>query len=119
MKASTNWLKEYIDINLPLKEFADGLTMAGLEVEETIALSKDDFVAAGGSGEIEDIVFDVKVTPNRGDWLSLIGVARVGETVGHHPGTACQRGLDAFGQMRLPGSKHQQEFGIRIHVTVQ
>lgn len=32
MKVSLNWLKEYIDIKLPIKELADRLTMAGLEV---------------------------------------------------------------------------------------
>lgn len=76
MKVSTNWLKKYIDIDCPLHELADGLTMAGLEVEETNSLSKDDFKAAGGAGLEDDIVFDVKITPNRGDWLSMIGVAR-------------------------------------------
>ena len=76
MKLSIDWLKEYIDVNCPIPELADGLTMAGLEVEEIKALSKRDFVAAGGSGSRDDMVFDVKVTPNRGDWLSVIGVAR-------------------------------------------
>lgn len=63
MKVPISWLREYLDWTCPLKELADDLTMAGLEVEEII-----------GSGE--DTVFDVKVTPNRGDWLSMIGVAR-------------------------------------------
>ena len=76
MRVSIDWLKEYIDLNMPLKELADGLTMAGLEVEETIELTKEDFTSQGGSGTISDTVFNVKVTPNRGDWLSMIGVAR-------------------------------------------
>jgi phenylalanyl-tRNA synthetase beta chain len=75
MKLSTNWLREYIDINMPLDELATKLTMAGLEVEEVIPLSKDAIAKAGGSGEADDIVWDVKVTPNRGDWLSVLGVA--------------------------------------------
>ncbi len=33
MKVSLNWLRDYVDINMPLTELADRLTMAGLEVE--------------------------------------------------------------------------------------
>ncbi len=33
MKVSLNWLKEYVDITLPLADLADRLTMAGLEVK--------------------------------------------------------------------------------------
>ena len=33
MKVSLEWLRGYIDINIPLKELAHKLTMAGLEVE--------------------------------------------------------------------------------------
>ena len=76
MKLSVNWLREYIDFDVPIAQLADGLTMAGLEVEEMLDLSKDDFVNAGGEGVAADTVFDVKVTPNRGDWLSMIGVGR-------------------------------------------
>ena len=32
MKVSLNWLKEYVDINVPLDDLAEKLTMAGLEV---------------------------------------------------------------------------------------
>lgn len=63
MKVPISWLREYLDFACPLQELADDLTMAGLEVEE-IAQSGD------------ETIFDVKVTPNRGDWLSMIGVAR-------------------------------------------
>ncbi len=34
MKVPISWLKEYVDINLPLEELAHRLTLAGLEVEE-------------------------------------------------------------------------------------
>lgn len=63
MKVPISWLREYLDFTCPIDELAEKLTMAGLEVEE---ISKVD----------DDTVFDVKVTPNRGDWLSMIGVAR-------------------------------------------
>lgn len=34
MKVPISWVKEYVDISLPLEELAHALTMAGLEVEE-------------------------------------------------------------------------------------
>lgn len=48
MKLSYNWLKEYIDIDLPSEELADTLTMLGMEVEEIIDLGQalDGFVTA-------------------------------------------------------------------------
>lgn len=63
MKVPISWLREYLEFSCPLEELAEALTMAGLEVEEIAQVEND-------------TVFDVKVTPNRGDWLSMIGVAR-------------------------------------------
>ncbi|MFQ3549019.1 MAG: phenylalanine--tRNA ligase subunit beta [Armatimonadota bacterium] len=76
MKVSINWLKDYVDINQSLDTLADGLTMAGLEVEQIDHLSENDFINAGGEGKSADTVFDVSITPNRGDALSMIGIAR-------------------------------------------
>ncbi len=63
MKIPVSWLREYLQFDCSLRQLADDLTMAGLEVEE---------ISETGS----ETIFDVKVTPNRGDWLSMIGVAR-------------------------------------------
>lgn len=63
MKLPIGWLRELIDFDCPPQVLADKLTMAGLEVEEIAQVA-------------DEIVFDVKVTPNRGDWLSVLGVAR-------------------------------------------
>ena len=63
MKVPISWLSEYLDFSCPVEQLAEDLTMAGLEVEEIARVDGD-------------TVFDVKVTPNRGDWLSMIGVAR-------------------------------------------
>lgn len=63
MRIPLEWLKEFIDIKESPADVAQRLTMIGLEVE---ALE-----------EIEDdIVFDINVTPNRPDCLSIIGIAR-------------------------------------------
>ena len=58
MKVPSNWLKEYIDFRLSPKELCTKLTMAGFETEEV-----------GG-------LFEVEITPNRGDCLSMVGLAR-------------------------------------------
>ncbi|MDH4028502.1 MAG: phenylalanine--tRNA ligase subunit beta [Nitrospirota bacterium] len=63
MKASYNWLKEFVDFNTPPDELAHILTMAGFEVE-----------AVEKTGD--DTVLDIAVTPNRPDCLSIRGIAR-------------------------------------------
>ncbi len=63
MKLPVEWLREAVQTPLTDEKLADALTMAGLEVEETTA-SED------------GPVFHTKTTPNRGDWLSVRGIAR-------------------------------------------
>ncbi|MBI4843697.1 MAG: phenylalanine--tRNA ligase subunit beta [Nitrospirae bacterium] len=63
MKASYNWLKEFVDFNLSPEELAHAITMAGLEVEEIKTVGND-------------TVFDIGITPNRQDCLSIRGIAR-------------------------------------------
>lgn len=63
MKVTYNWLKDFVDIKIPAKVLSDKLTMAGLEV--------------GSLEEKEgDFVFEIEITSNRPDWLSVIGIAR-------------------------------------------
>ncbi|MBI5664064.1 MAG: phenylalanine--tRNA ligase subunit beta [Nitrospirae bacterium] len=63
MKASYNWLKDFVDINVPPRELAHILTMAGFEVE---AVEETE----------DDAIFDIGITPNRPDCLSIRGIAR-------------------------------------------
>lgn len=63
MKVTYNWLKEFVQIRMPAGKLAQRLTMAGLEVTS--------LEAKGG-----DFVFEIEVTSNRPDWLSIIGIAR-------------------------------------------
>lgn len=63
MLVPISWLKEYVDIDISVKDLSDKLTMAGFEVEE---IKEED----------EDTVLQIKVTSNRGDCLSILGVAR-------------------------------------------
>lgn len=63
MRVPIEWLKEFVDIKLPPAKLADVLTMGGLEVESMETQGKD-------------TIFEIGVTPNRPDCLSIIGVAR-------------------------------------------
>jgi phenylalanyl-tRNA synthetase beta chain len=63
MRAPCEWLRDLVEVAVAPDELADRLTMLGLEVE--------------GSESVEgDVVFEVNVTPNRPDCLSMIGIAR-------------------------------------------
>ena len=63
MKAPLKWLEDYINITHSPVELAEKLTMSGSEV------SSIDHVDG-------DQVFDLEITPNRPDCLSIIGIAR-------------------------------------------
>lgn len=64
MKFTYNWLKEFFaELKISPQALADKLTMAGLEVKS---------IESAGS----DSVFEVEITSNRPDWLSVIGIAR-------------------------------------------
>ena len=63
MRIPYEWLKEFVDITATPEEVAERLTMIGLEVEGTESMQGD-------------TVFEVNVTPNRPDCLSIIGIAR-------------------------------------------
>ncbi len=63
MAVSINWLKEYVEIPWTPQELAHRLTMAGIAIE--------------GVEEVNgDSVMDLDLTPNRGDCLGMINLAR-------------------------------------------
>lgn len=63
MKISLDWIREYVQVDLPLQELLDRLTMIGLVVES--------FEEREG-----DTVLDVETYANRPDTLGHLGVAR-------------------------------------------
>ncbi|HXG24942.1 MAG TPA: phenylalanine--tRNA ligase subunit beta, partial [Chthonomonadales bacterium] len=63
MRLPVEWIKEYVPVEADAEELAHRLTMAGLEVEEIEETE-------------QGVVLNITVTPNRGDCLSVIGVAR-------------------------------------------
>ena len=74
MKLSLNWLKDYIDIEMPIDELSHLLTMAGLEVEgiEPAGQSLDDIIVAK--------LLDVEAHP-KADRLSVCQIDNGTETV--------------------------------------
>jgi phenylalanyl-tRNA synthetase beta chain len=63
MIVSYKWLNEFIETGMSPEDMAHALTMAGLEIE-------------GLEPSGEDFIFEVNVTPNRSDCLSVLGIAR-------------------------------------------
>lgn len=69
MRVPYSWLMEYLQADISAEDLAQALTMGGLEVEEVQQWTSED-------GTASDQVLLTKVTANRGDLLSMIGVAR-------------------------------------------
>lgn len=63
MRISYEWLKDYLEITKTPSELADDLSNFGFQVE---SMEKID----------SDTVLDLEVNPNRGDCLSILGIAR-------------------------------------------
>jgi phenylalanyl-tRNA synthetase beta chain len=63
MLVPLSWLREYVRTDLSAAELAHVLMMGGFEVE-------------GIEGEGDEAVLDLKATSNRGDCLSMLGIAR-------------------------------------------
>lgn len=63
MRISLDWLKNYIEINIPLSQLIEKLNMIGLLVE--------DWEEKEG-----DVIFDIETYANRPDTLGHLGVAR-------------------------------------------
>src|SRR5215213_1086306 len=64
MKVSYRWLKSWIDVPWNARELGTRLTMAGFELE------------ALDSADRDDPILELNITPNRGDAMSVLGIAR-------------------------------------------
>lgn len=63
MQIPLSWIKEFTKVTLPMKELAELMSESGLTIEKW-------------EEREGDTVFDTEVTPNRPDWLSVVGTAR-------------------------------------------
>lgn len=64
MKVLKSWLKDYVDINISNNDLEEKLSVSGTLVE------------AVNQYLDSDAIFELEITPNRGDCLSHLGVAR-------------------------------------------
>lgn len=64
MKLSELWLREWVNPAITREKLCAQLTMAGLEIEECTPIENS-----------TDYVIDISITPNRGDCLSVRGLA--------------------------------------------
>jgi len=93
MRVPYGWLRELVPVSFPVAETAERLTMAGFEVEEILEVDGES-------------VMDVSVTSNRGDALSLVGIARevaalTRTQVTHPPIAVTEDGPDIHTQARV------------------
>ncbi len=73
MKLSLNWLQSYINEPLDVEMVLERLTMAGIELESIEEFSPE---VDSQDANITDKIVEFKITPNRGDCLSVYGIAR-------------------------------------------
>ncbi|AMY09630.1 Phenylalanine--tRNA ligase beta subunit [Luteitalea pratensis] len=99
MKILVSWLKEYVDVPVPIDQLAKDLTMRGFEVASVEPVN----------GDPDDAVIDFEVTANRPDCLSVLGMAReVAVKYGlalRSPVSAFSIGSSAF-DARVPGTRN-------------
>ena len=93
-----SWLKDYISTKLSPLKIAEGLSLHSFSVEKTIK-------------EKEDFVFEIEVTPNRGDALSVIGIAR--ELKAIFPEKVCKFKEDKFIKNQKTSDKDKLEVQIK------
>jgi len=72
MKISYNWLKKFVDIKQSPQKLARDLSLFGHEVEAIKKIVYPDMSRA----KSRDYILDFEITPNRGDCLSIFGMAR-------------------------------------------
>lgn len=96
MRLSLEWLEQHAPTGMTADEAATTLTMAGLEVEET---------------EESDLgpVLNIKVTPNRGDCLSVVGLAREMAAAARKP----------FVDVAAAGTPDGGDAGSLVRVTIE
>lgn len=108
MKFSEKWLREWVDPSISTEQLGEQLTMAGLEVDSLEKTAKDSFI-------------EVDLTPNRGDCLSILGIAREVATLNKlnvtpHKITSAKPLLDETLEVSIEAQEHCPRYvGRLIH----
>jgi phenylalanyl-tRNA synthetase beta chain len=114
MQVSYNWLKDYVDCPWSAQELADRLTAAGIAVDRVETIDDDE-------------TLEVDLTPNRGDCLGMLNLAREAAALNggsvRQPKTAIREGrghIEEYITLRVDDSRRCPRFAGRIirHVTV-
>ncbi|NUL81754.1 MAG: phenylalanine--tRNA ligase subunit beta [Armatimonadetes bacterium] len=104
MRVPIDWLREFVEFDLPTAKVAERLTMVGLEVERVLELPEGETLA-------------IYVTPNRGDCLSIYGIAReVAASLGSECRTTelFERARTGFGSSAQATTASNEKASIQI-----
>jgi phenylalanyl-tRNA synthetase beta chain len=104
VKILVSWLKEYVDVPVPVEQLARDLTMRGFEVASI------DHV----EGRPDDAVIDFEITANRPDCLSVVGMAR---EVSVRYGVPLRMPASAAETMPLAEAATDAGAGLRVSVA--
>lgn len=72
MKVPLSWLREYVDVPYSISELEERLPALGLGIEQTLVVG----AGQGSDRPRDDVIFDLEIAANRGDLMSVLGVAR-------------------------------------------
>lgn len=106
MKASLNWIKEFVDLDVPPQEVADRLSMAGLEIESVETVGDD------WEGVVTAFLVKVEKHPHA-DRLTLCEVRTGSETVAVVCGAKNHKAGDKVALAR-PGTKLPNGMEIKV-----
>jgi phenylalanyl-tRNA synthetase beta chain len=94
MIVNYNWLQEWVDIKCKPEELPELLAKIGIEVEETEKISGD-------------TIYKIDITPNRGDLLSVIGIAR---EIAAKTGKKVKKGIE----YKFPDGNKKEEINVKV-----
>ena len=105
MKLSYQWLKEWVNVPLSAPDLAEQLSLSGLEV--------DSCMPAG-----DDFILDVQLTPNRGDCLSVLGVAREVGAINRIPAHTLDN-IPTPSVLKLKSTKSTHDTKLPVHILAE
>ncbi|MCS5707977.1 phenylalanine--tRNA ligase subunit beta [Candidatus Berkiella cookevillensis] len=76
MKFSQQWIQEYVSVLSSTEQVVELLTMAGLEVDSVEEVPGSISPTSLTAATQQDKIIEIDLTPNRGDCLSIRGLAR-------------------------------------------
>jgi len=110
MLVSWNWLKDFVQLDMPSDELVSRLMMAGLNHESSTSIGSD-------------LAIDLEITSNRPDCLGHLGVAREVAMLWKRelripeptwPATPKQDSIESLTQVRLECPDHCRRYSARL-----